>query len=109
MPEFISEVSLLLILFADSEGFILTGFIVTFKSTRFCFFFLSEMWHKFENRTYICSDDLLLLCDSTDTHETVALTLPRSTAIQWSSKEHKAYLPVTLRFEQFVKAWQPII
>ena len=39
MPEFISEVSLLLILFADSEGFILTGFIVTFKSTRFCFFF----------------------------------------------------------------------
>jgi len=67
------------------------------------------MSHKIGNRTNIYSDDLLLLYDSTDTHETVALTFSRSTARQWSSKEHKAYLPATLRFEQLVKALQLII
>jgi hypothetical protein len=102
MPEFINEVSLFLILFADSEGFVLTGFISTFTSTRVCVFFLKCRTKL--RTTFICSDDLLLLYDITDTHETVALALSRSTARQWSSKEHKAYLPATLRFEQFVKA-----
>jgi hypothetical protein len=42
MSEFINEVSLLLILFADSEGCILTGFIFTFTSKRVCVFLLKR-------------------------------------------------------------------